>query len=153
MNFMDFKKALGKPARQIVFVGLGNETRGDDAAGLLFCRELKKRMDFHASNFIEAKTNPENHLERILEMHPELVVFIDAAEVGKAPGDMGWIAPEDLDTARISTHAFNITMVEEYLKANQSLEVKYFGIRPERTTVGHPMSDAVKHRIEMFFKA
>ncbi len=152
MNFTDFKKALNKPARQIVFVGLGNETRGDDAAGLLFLRELKKRMDFHASHFIEAKTNPENYLERILELHPELVVFIDAADVGKEPGDMGWIDKNDLDSARISTHAFNITMVEEYLKANQSLEVKYFGIRPESKSMGHAVSDTVKHRIEMFFK-
>ncbi len=153
MIFTDFKKALNKPARQIVFVGLGNETRGDDAAGLLFCRELKNRMDFHASHFIEAKTNPENHLERILELHPELVVFIDAADVGKEPGDMGWIDRDDLDTARISTHAFNITMVEQYLKAHQTMEVRYFGIRPERKTVGHPVSDKVKHKIELFFEA
>ena len=152
MNFTDFKKALNKPTNKIVFVGLGNETRGDDAAGLLFLRELKKRMDFRAANFIEAKTNPENYLERILEMHPELVVFIDAAEVGTSPGDMGWIDKDDLDTARISTHAFNITMVEEYLKANHSLDVKYFGIRPETTTVGHPVSDAVKNKIQMFFR-
>jgi len=151
MNFTDFKRRINKPANEILFVGLGNEARGDDAAGLLFLRELKKRMDYRTSNYIEAKTNPENYLERILEFHPELVVFIDAADVGKIPGDMGWIAPEDLDTARISTHAFNITMVEQYLKSHQPLEVKYFGIKPESTTAGHAVSDTVKHKIEMFF--
>ncbi|MBN1561359.1 hydrogenase maturation protease [candidate division KSB1 bacterium] len=151
MNFMDFKKAIQKPAHRIVFLGLGNIARGDDAAGLLFMRELKKRLEFRASNFIEAQTNPENYLERILELHPELVVFVDAANVGKAPGDMGWIDSKDLDTARISTHAFNITMVEEYLKTHQVLEVKYFGIRPETTTMGHRISDTVKHQIELFF--
>lgn len=151
MNFTDFKKTINKPANQIVFVGLGNKARGDDAAGLLFLDELKKRMEFRASNFIEAQTNPENYLERILELHPELVVFIDAANVGKSPGDMGWIDKKDLDTARISTHAFNITMVEEYLKTHQALEVKYFGIRPKTTTVGHPVSDTVMHKIKVFF--
>jgi len=151
MNFTDFKKSINIPANEIVFVGLGNEARGDDAAGLLFLRQLRKRIEYRMSNFITAKTNPENYLECILEFHPELVVFIDTANVGKSPGDMDWIAPENLDTARISTHAFNITMVEQYLKSHQSIEVKYFGIHPETTTMGHPVSDVVKNRIEMFF--
>ncbi len=152
MNFTDFTNSLNTPANDIVFVGLGNKARGDDAAGLLFLRQLKKRMEFRTSNFIAAHTNPENYLECMLEFHPKLVVFIDAATVGKAPGDMHWIAPEDLDTARISTHAFNITMVEQYLKAHQTMEVKYFGIKPKTTTMGQPVSDVVKHKIEMFFK-
>lgn len=151
MNFTDFKKSFTAPANDVVFVGLGNEARGDDAAGLLFLRQLKKRMEFRGSNFIAAHTNPENYLECMLEFHPKLVVFIDAANVGKAPGDMGWIAPEDLDTARISTHAFNITMVEQYLKSRQTLDVKYFGIRPETTAMGQPVSDAVKQKLELFF--
>ena len=134
-----------------MFVGLGNKARSDDAAGLLFLDELKKRTEFQQSSFINAGTNPENYLERILEYQPELVVFIDAAEVGKVPGDMDWIDREYLDTARISTHAFNISMVEDYLKFNQSLDVKYFGIRPETTTMGQPVSEAVKQSLEMFF--
>ena len=80
MNFMDFKKSITIPANEIVFVGLGNEARGDDAAGLLFLRELKKREEYRTSNFIAARTNPENYLECILEFQPELVVFIDAAD-------------------------------------------------------------------------
>ena len=152
MNFTDFKKEINIPARVIVFVGLGNETRGDDAAGLLFLRALKKRMDYRQSNFIEAGTNPENHLERILELHPELVVFIDAAHIDKAAGEMAWIDSKDLDTARISTHAFNMTMVENYLKSHASLQVKYFGIQPESTSVGHPVSDTVRLKLEMFFR-
>jgi len=151
MNFTDFKKALTEPEDEIVFVGLGNIARGDDAAGLLFLRELKSQTTFRASNFFEAKTNPENYLERILELHPKLVVFIDAANVGVRPGDMGWIEADELDTARISTHAFNITMVEQYLKAHQSLNVKYFGIKPQSTTPGHPVSDIVKDSIKRFF--
>ena len=118
----------------------------------MFLRELKKRNDYRASKFIEAKTNPENFLERILEFNPKLVVFIDAANIGETPGDMNWIDAGELDTARISTHAFNITMIEEYLKARQSVDVKYFGITPETTRFGYPASDAIKRRIQMFFQ-
>ena len=152
MNFTDFKRTINNPVNHIVFVGLGNEARSDDAAGLLFLDELKKCVEYRTANFIKAGINPENYLERILECHPELVVFIDAADVGKAPGEMGWIDPENLDTAQISTHAFNITMVEQYLKLNQAMEVKYFGIQPETTTMGQPVSVAVKRGLAMFFQ-
>ncbi|MBN1465752.1 hydrogenase maturation protease [candidate division KSB1 bacterium] len=151
MNFIDFKKSINKPADQVVFVGLGNKARGDDVAGLLFLRELKKRPEYQLSSFIEAATNPENYLERILDFHPLLVVFVDAANVGTTPGDMEWIDSGDLDTARISTHAFHISLVEHYLKIHQPLEVRYFGIRPESTTIGRPVSDAVQQKIKMFF--
>jgi hydrogenase maturation protease len=151
MNFSAFKEALHYPPEEIVFVGLGNMARGDDAAGLLFLRKLKKRNEFLASHFVEAGTNPENYLQKILDFTPRLVVFIDAAHCGRSFSDMFWIETDALDTAAISTHAFSIRMIEEYLKANAPLEVKYFGIQPEITAPGSPLSAAVKQSLEHFF--
>ena len=151
MNFTDFKKSIQTPAHQIVFVGLGNEARGDDAAGLFFLNELENCAEFKDSAFIEARTNPENHLEQIIKHEPGLVVFIDAAHMGAAPGEMAWIDESRLDAARISTHAFNIGMVERYLKTSLPMEVKYFGIQPATTTMGQPVSDAVMRGLCMFF--
>jgi hydrogenase maturation protease len=151
MNFSAFKEALPFPPEEIVFVGLGNMARGDDAAGLLFLRELRKRLEFLAAHFINAGTNPENHLQQILDFSPSLVVFIDAARCDRPAGEMFWIETADLDTAAISTHAFSIRMIEEYLKANSALEVKYFGIQPETTTPGSSVSDCAKQRLADFF--
>ena len=79
MNFTTFKNALNqyRPS-DIVFVGLGNEYRGDDAAGLIFFDRLRESQQFEFSHFVLARTNPENHLEEILSYKPKLVVFIDA---------------------------------------------------------------------------
>lgn len=152
MNFREFKKGIKVPPNEIVFVGLGNESRSDDAAGLLFTRELKKHVEYLHSNFVFAGTNPENYLEKILEFHPKLVIFIDAARWSDTAGKISWIEKKDLDSAKISTHAFSITMVEEYLKAHESLQVKFLGIQPESTTLGHPVSDTVKNSIKKFFR-
>ncbi len=152
MNFTDFKKSLYVPAPKIVFVGLGNKARGDDAAGLLFLHELQRCRDFRGAAFIEAGTNPENVLEPILAHHPEMVIFIDAANVGKAPGDICWIDHDNLDTARISTHAFSVTMVEHYLKAHKTMDIKYLGIRPATTAMGTQLSVKVKSALESFFQ-
>jgi hydrogenase maturation protease len=151
MNFSAFRDALPYPPEEIVFVGLGNMARGDDAAGLLFLRELRKRNEFRTSHFIDAGTNPENYLQKILDFLPRLVVFIDAARCNRSFGEMFWIETADLDTAAISTHAFSIRMIEEYLKANSALQVKYFGIQPEITVPGSPVSACVKQSLDHFF--
>lgn len=151
MNFNEFRDALPFPAEEIVFVGLGNSARGDDAAGLLFLRELKKTPDFTTGHFIEAGTNPENYLQKILDYFPRLVVFIDTARCGRPAGGMFWIDTADLDTAAISTHAFSIRMIEEYLKAHAPLQVKYFGIQPETTSPCSPVSACVKQSLDQFF--
>ncbi len=45
-----------------------------------------------------------------------VVVFIDAARSGAKPGTIGWIDPGKIDSVNISTHAFSIRMVEEFLR-------------------------------------
>ncbi|RPI03282.1 MAG: hydrogenase maturation protease [Calditrichaeota bacterium] len=151
MNFTDFKKTISHTADKIVFVGLGNQARGDDAAGLMFLTELQKRSEYRKSVFINAGANPENYLEAILQSHPKLVVFIDAVDGIDSTAEMGWIEPADLDNARISTHAFNIALIEQYLKSCQRLEVKYFGLRSTDRKIGSPVSTHLLRALEQFF--
>ncbi len=152
MNFRDFKRKLDVPVENIVFVGLGNESRGDDAAGLFFLQKLKEQPEFKAANFIYAGTNPENYLQQILEAHPSLVVFIDAADWDVSPGEMRWIDPAELDHIQISTHAFSIQLVENYLKAHQAMDTKYFSIQYGSIRSGTQLSDHIKENILSFFQ-
>ena len=106
MNFTTFKSALSKyKNRDIVFVGLGNDYMGDDAAGLVFYDRLRESPLFELSHFVLARTNPENHLEEILSYSPKLIVFMDAARFGGLPGDMKWLEPKQVKEVKISTHA------------------------------------------------
>ena len=152
MNFSEFLQALIAAPADIVFVGLGNLARGDDAAGLLLLGELNKRRELGAAHFIDAGTNPENVLQQILDFAPKLVVFIDAVRATGTAGEMRWIEPHDLDSAAISTHAFSIRMIEEYLKANAPMEVGYLGIIPQSTRIGEGLSPAVRQSIDRFFE-
>jgi len=151
MNFRDFKRGLDVAAEKIVFVGLGNESRGDDAAGLFFLQKLKEQAEFKAATFIGAGTNPENYLQQILEAQPSLVVFIDAADWGAPRGEMRWIDPAELDHIQISTHAFSIQLVEKYLKSHQAMDTKYFSIQYGSMKPGEGLSDELKERIMVFF--
>ena len=153
MNFSDFKNELSEfPWHDIVFVGLGNELRGDDGAGLYFIDLLQGQSGSAQSHFIKAGANPENYLEQILACRSRAVVFIDAARFGGQPGEVRWLEPSAIDTLRISTHAFSIKMVEAYLQANQNLEYKYLGIEPRSTEFGKGLSCELKSALQRFFQ-
>ena len=152
MNFENFVEVLSPYFHEkIVFVGLGNELRGDDAAGLLFLERLKVKPEFCKSNFIKAGTNPENYLQKILDSGAEVVIFIDAARSGAKPGTIGWIDPGKIDSVNISTHAFSIKMVEEFLDKYHPFKFMYLGIEPLTTKLGENVSSEILESIDNFF--
>ena len=152
MNFEDFVKELSpyNPA-DLIFIGLGNELCGDDAAGLVFLDKLEELPDFAGSCFITARTNPENYLQKILDSGGRVVIFIDAARSGGKPGEISWIDPNQIDHLSISTHAFSLKMVEQYLVNNRRFIFRYLGIEPLSTNKGDHLSSRVLTQITVFF--
>ncbi len=152
MNFTQFKRDLRnyKP-EDIVFVGLGNEQRGDDAVGLLFVDRLQNRTEYKNAHFLQAGVSPENYLQKILSFRAEIIVFIDASRWGGLPGEIAWLTTSAIERVRISTHAFSIKMVEDFLEAHQHLEFKYLGIEPMSTAFGEQISEQVKVSLDEFF--
>ena len=152
MNFKEFQAALaGRRRDQIVFVGLGNSRRGDDAAGLVLFHRLRKAPALAGIGFIRADANPENHLQEILDSGAELVVFIDAARFGGRPGEIAWIDEDRVDSAGISTHAFSIRTVMGYLRLHRPVAFKILAVEPGSTTLGASLSPAVRLGVEAFF--
>lgn len=144
MNFNLFQEPLQTyPPESIVFVGVGNTMRSDDSAGLILLQRLRELRTCQKSHFIQAGTNPENHLQTILDLQPEAVVFIDAARLGQPPGTIQWLSKNDLDRIRISTHAFSISLIEEYILSHIPVRFYYLGIEPESTAPGTDLSASV----------
>jgi hydrogenase 3 maturation protease len=153
MNFDIFNDALSNYSkRKIVFVGIGNELRGDDKAGLLFLKNLESTGYYNNSTFIYAGTNPENYLEKILKVDPELVLFVDAVSCDKCEEDIFWIPGEEIMNMSISTHAFSIKMVEDYLKKQKNISILYLGIKCYDTEFGNPLTPQVKETLDKFFQ-
>jgi len=152
MNSEDFRRALSPyPPSGLVFVGLGNPMRRDDGAGPVFLDRLAASKWFPASHFIDAGVNPENHLQHILDAQPEAVVLIDSARFPAPPGTIAWLEREALDRIRISTHAFSMVLVENYLKAQREMDFYYLAIRPESTDFTEGLTRSVRNGIEQFF--
>ena len=132
MNFTQLTDRLSKyNSNKIAFVGLGNELRGDDLAGLVFIEALKTKTVFNKSKFIIAGKNPENYLQEILDYNPEAVVFIDAADFWGEPGEISLLESDSLANIDFSTHAYSIKLIEKFLSLNRQMDFVYIGIQPK----------------------
>ena len=152
MNFTQLTDRLSKyNSNKIAFVGLGNELRGDDLAGLVFIEALKTKTVFNKSKFIVAGKNPENYLQEILDYNPEAVVFIDAADFLGEPGEISLLESDSLANIDFSTHAYSIKLIEKFLSLNRQIDFIYIGIQPKTTELGKEMSSQVNHAIKEFF--
>ena len=137
---------------RIVFVGLGNELREDDGAGLELVKRLKSKKEFQQSHFIIAGRNPENHLQAILDYNPQIVIFIDAAEWNGKSGEIKKFNEDEISHTAFSTHTFSIKMIQEFLLNHLQMDFMFLGIQPLSTSFRQGLSDIVKNKIEAFFK-
>src|SRR5512132_511548 len=79
---------------RVAIVGIGNTLRSDDAAGIFVARALMGSRfvpDPSTLLVIDAGHAPENRTADLRRFAPELILLIDAAEMGETPGAIRWI--------------------------------------------------------------
>jgi hydrogenase 3 maturation protease len=140
----------GRPPR-VAILGVGNQFRADDAAGVLIARTLSNRdcaLDTDHILIIEAGHAPENTTAELRKFAPDLVLIIDAAEMGQQPGAIQWIPEEAIDGMSASTHSLPLSMLARYLTLDLNCTVALLGIQPGSIEVGGEISAEVLHAIQ-----
>lgn len=138
-------------APRLAIVGIGNPFRGDDAVGVLIARALAQR-DYAADTdrflVMEAGHAPENATGELRRYAPDLILFIDAAEMGEAPGAIQWVPEESIEGMSASTHSLPLSMLARYLTLELGCQVALLGIQPRANEVGEAVCVAVLQAIE-----
>jgi hydrogenase 3 maturation protease len=134
---------------RIAILGVGNAFRSDDAAGVLVARALSTRQ--HARDerllVLEAGSAPENRTGELRRFAPDLVLFIDAAEMGEEPGAVCIIPEEAIDGMSASTHSLPLSLLAQYLSLELKCKVVLLGIQPRSKEVGETISVSVSQAI------
>ena len=134
-----------KPVR-LAILGVGNQFRSDDAAGVLIARALSNRecaLDTDHILIIEAGHAPENTTGELRKFAPDLVLIIDAAEMREKPGTIQWIPEAAIDGMSASTHSLPLSMLARYLTLDLNCTVVLLGIQPGSNEVGGEISPEV----------
>lgn len=125
--------------RRTMVVGVGNRLRGDDALGPLVAEGLAAEF---AGRVIDAGPVPENYLGVLLESAPELVLFVDTADHGAAPGRWCVVPAGALARRGGSTHTASLQLLAQILEAH-GIRSWLIGVQPRQLEFGAGVSAAV----------
>ena len=116
---------------------------GDDAAGVFVARRLKP---FETDNLlvVEACYVPENFTGTVRRLQPDLVLLVDAAQMGARPGFVNWIDWRDTTGISASSHTGPLSSVANFIETTMGCEVRIVGIQPADLTMNAPLSPAVE---------
>jgi len=139
-------KASLRRARSLAVVGIGSELRGDDIAGLLVLRELRRALARSRTKKIRlfgGGTAPENLTGEIVRCQPSHILLVDAADLGLKPGAAALIAPEAVAGISFSTHVLPLSILADYLKRALPCCIIILGIQPGSTDFSTTHSRAI----------
>ena len=142
---------------RVAVVGIGHELKGDDAAGVKVARALLRRQRAGSQDasrpvrisllVVEAGPAPENVTGAIRRFAPDLIILVDAAEMGEAAGRVRWLAWQDTTGLSAATHALPPYMVAQYLATELSCQVALIGIQLQDNTLGARLTPPVQRAV------
>ena len=103
---------------RIAIVGIGNTLRSDDAAGILVARALTSSRllpDPKPVLVIDAGHAPENCTAELRRFAPDIVLLVDAVEMGEQPGHIRWVEMDEIEGMSASTHSLPLSMLASFL--------------------------------------
>ena len=132
-------------------MGIGNELRADDAAGMLVAGRLLEAagaFDETLIRVIQAGQAPENSTWTLRGFAPHLILLVDAADMGEIAGTVRWIDLEDISGLSASTHSLPLSMLADYLTQEFDCQVALLGIQPATNDVGGHVSFEVLQAVD-----
>lgn len=141
-----------------IVLGIGNRLGGDDAAGTCVVDVLNQRRHRAKAPLptkimaIDAGTAPESYTSVIRRHRPDLLILVDAADMGLPPGALRTIAPEKISVLSFSTHNIPLSAFVSYVEEFCG-KILLVGVQPERTETGKHISRAVRESVKKLAEA
>jgi len=136
-----------------IVLGIGNRLGGDDAVGTCVVNMLNQRRRRARALppteiipiviGIDAGTAPESYTSVIRQHQPDLLILVDAADMGLPPGTLRIITPETISILSFSTHNIPLPMFVAYVKEFCG-KVLLVGVQPGQTETGMGISKVVR---------
>ena len=133
----DNLKELLSSGAGILFVGIGNVLRTDDGAGVYISNRIRNEGKISA---LTVEAGIENYIGKINSLNPDVLVLIDCADLGSAPGSSRLLALSEIKSITYNTHNISLRMLTEFF----SMPVYVLGIQPEKIEFGENLSYLVR---------
>jgi len=135
--------------KRILLIGVGNRLRGDDAVGPLLVERLQGQVNIP---LLDAGDVPENYIGPIEDSGVELVLVVDAVEMGARVGDTAIFDIEQVQNRSVSTHTANLGLLFKVIPPDKRPQVIMLGIQPGEMEFGQGLTVSVRKTLEALAK-
>lgn len=122
-----------------ILLGIGNPLNGDDGAGTYVAGQFEKDGWIP----ISCGTAPENFTGIIRKTRPDCLVLVDAAAMGRSPGEYRVIPRQKVAEVSMGTHQLPLSMLIEFL-SDSAGRIVLIGIQPDQAFAGEELSPRVR---------
>ena len=121
-------------------VGVGNRLSGDDATGPMV---IDARPSHAGGVWLDVGVAPENYLEHVARLRPDVILVVDAVDFGAGPGSSMLVDPLDLACCTCSTHSGSLDLPLRYWSVRPGAYVQVLAIQPGSIAPGRGLSPPV----------
>jgi hydrogenase 3 maturation protease len=142
-----------KSVKRLLVLGIGNELEGDDGAGIVLARRLKK--DWGMSGrlcALEVGLAPENFISAIRGFDPSHILVVDAADMGLSPGSARIVEKSEIAGLAVSTHGLSLSFLIDYLEKELGVTIIVVGVQPLRVGLPKRISKSVIETLDSLEK-
>jgi len=143
------QQVLNLKAGKNIIVTVGNSLRADDGVGPYIGSKLESRANLIVFN---TEFNPENVIADIVKHNPAQIIFLDAANFNRKPGEVKIINLEAIPEVTISTHTIPLSVVAKILKQDTKAVINFIGIQVKNVQLGGSLSKEVKAAADKIVK-
>lgn len=137
--------------KKVVFT-VGSVLRGDDAAGPLLAKMMQDKP-IPGWDVIDGGQTPEDELSVVRRIQPDVLLLVDAAQMGLEPGEIRSVDEESVATDfLITTHSLPITFLLKELR-DCCGTVVFLGIQPAHTEFMGALTPAVQTAVETIYES
>jgi len=130
---------------RVVVVGIGNPLFGDDGAGCALAQALARVPGLDA---VQAEDVPESYVAKLADGAPDVVMLVDAVDLGAPPGSVAVLGPEEMARYQPSTHRVPLGLIAEFVRRESGADVLVLGIQPGRVQLCAAMGPEVRRAVE-----
>ena len=133
-----------------VIVCVGNDLRSDDGAGVEVARRVADNVPWAV---FDARTVPENYIQKIVDLRPDAVLLVDALDFAADPGTIEIVEAERIAGQGPSTHGPAPLAFLDLLQMMHPCRCCVLGIQPATGELDQPLSAPVADAVERIVKA
>jgi hydrogenase 3 maturation protease len=109
-----------------MLLGIGNPLHGDDGIGNYVASRFRAR----GWNSIDCGMVPENFTTVVRRHHPEILLLVDATDLGLLPGEFRTVGDDQIEDVSLGTHNMPLSFLIGYL-AESAGKVIFIGVQPD----------------------